>query len=239
MLGSSSRHGSDVLSTDKDLQKFLGWVQWLSSIALLALIACGISAAWQQPAGIWTWHQAVESGVRVFGLGLLFSLAAAAFGVVLGFLFGIPRTIENTGGVRAQSIGRGRQNRPATDAPAAPPTNPPAPTTSPPATVETAEASGITPVGESRVNTNLEQISDWLTKIIVGISLAEFSTIMEFLRALVVSANSNGFDWNEGGKLFGLSIIMLFVPFGFMVGYVITRTYLTRMFVHSEEENLQ
>src|SRR5262245_43225237 len=70
-----------------------------------------------------------------WGVAILWSLGCIASGLLVGFLFALPRTTEGT---------------------------------------EVKPASGSGGAGEAqlarrlRVNTNLEQISDWVTKIIVG-----------------------------------------------------------------------
>jgi hypothetical protein len=75
---------------------------------------------------------------------------ATSVGVLLGFLFGIPRTLQ--------------QELP-------PSSSPPAPAASPqsPERVFT----GANWSYQQTVNTNLEQISDWLTKILVGVGFTQ------------------------------------------------------------------
>ena len=45
------------------------------------------------------------------------------------------------------------------------------------------------------VNTNLADISDWLTKIIVGVGLTQFKEIQHFLLQFIAYTNRNGFNW--------------------------------------------
>src|SRR5258708_2722865 len=71
--------------------------------------------------------------LQSLAIGLLVAGAALAAGILIGFLFGIPRTLQREG-----TNGAAGAN-------------------------STAEAYGV--------NTTLEQISDWLTKIIVGVGL--------------------------------------------------------------------
>lgn len=72
--------------------------------------------------------------VQVAAFGLLLALASVMVGVLVGFLFGIPRALQNAGTGGAEA-GWGRYS----------------------------------------TNTNLEQISDWLTKILVGVGLVELA----------------------------------------------------------------
>jgi hypothetical protein len=73
-------------------------------------------------------------------------VAGGAFlaGGLLGFLFGIPRSLAGPEG-----------------------------------------ADGKTELGAYRPNTNLEQISDWLTKILVGVGFVQFTTLARHAGELV------------------------------------------------------
>ena len=87
------------------------------------------------------------------------------------------------------------------------------------------------------VNTNLEQISDWLTKIIVGMGLihlqeipGKFQSLAEFI--------SNEADCSAASAG---SLLILFAVIGFFASYLLTRLYLAGAFSraaqieHSEE----
>ncbi|MDQ2643463.1 MAG: hypothetical protein M3020_06600 [Myxococcota bacterium] len=114
----------------------------------------GISGLLIYAARLGTW----KSFAEVFAAGVLVSGAAALVGILLGFLFGIPRT---TVAERA-----------------------PNPVTDPPGGREPVPA-GTSPLSAPySVNTNLEQISDWLTKILVGVGLTQLNEIPEKLAAL-------------------------------------------------------
>src|SRR5215212_11890898 len=76
--------------------------------------------------------------VSFAAIGILVSGASAAFGGLLGFLFGIPRTLQQEGSSWSAVGSDGDSN----DEKRSPDT-------------------------DYRPNTNLEQISDWLTKILV------------------------------------------------------------------------
>ena len=72
------------------------------------------------------------------------------------------------------------------------------------------------------VNTNLEQISDWLTKIIVGFGLIQLREIPGYVgRLLRRLAPSFG-----GDSGFVLSIVVGYSICGFLLGYLLTRLYL-------------
>lgn len=83
-------------------------------------------------------------------------------------------------------------------------------------------AAGLTP------NTNLEQISDWLTKIIVGVGLVEARSIAAHAIALAqfMSATSGG----VASPSLALAILITFGGLGFLLGYLTTRMFLSPVF---------
>ena len=85
-------------------------------------------------------------------------------------------------------------------------------------------ASGPSPAYQ--VNTNLEQISDWLTKIIVGVGLVQLGRVPEYARRL-----GDYFSSCLGNAAFSpavaVTLIVAFLVFGFLTGYLITRLYVT------------
>lgn len=85
-------------------------------------------------------------------------------------------------------------------------------------------------VAYSRVNSNLEDISDWLTKTIVGVGLTQFYSIAGFLGNLARDTNKFGFGWEGHGELLAIGLYLYFAPGGFWLGYVGTRTFLTGLF---------
>ncbi|MEV4139396.1 hypothetical protein AB0J72_45450 [Dactylosporangium sp. NPDC049742] len=80
-------------------------------------------------------------------------------------------------------------------------------------------ADGEAPLGAYAPNTNLEQISDWLTKIIIGVGLVEFGRILRAAgRGLDVVAPELG-----GGKAFSAGLVIYFVVYGFLLGWLTAR----------------
>lgn len=78
------------------------------------------------------------------------------------------------------------------------------------------------------VNTNLEQISDWLTKIIVGVSLVNSDQIGNALwRAAGSMADSIG---GKDSQSLALAILVYFSVLGVLGGYLLTRLFLQRAF---------
>ncbi|HUD88419.1 MAG TPA: MauE/DoxX family redox-associated membrane protein, partial [Xanthobacteraceae bacterium] len=81
------------------------------------------------------------------------------------------------------------------------------------------------------INTNIEQVSDWLTKILVGVGLINFKEIAQFLDRLSGElAPSLGTEAAPVGKPFALSLIGYFFVVGLIQGYLLTRLFLSRYF---------
>jgi hypothetical protein len=134
---------------------------------------------------------------QAFGSGAMAAAAALMVGGLLGFLFGIPRALQQDAD--------------------------PAPTTS--ASVR----SGY------RVNTNLEQISDWLTKILVGVGLTQIPAIGEAVGQLITGV-AEGMGTASGASSIAGTVLIYFAASGFLGGYFLTRTVLARMFTLSDAE---
>jgi hypothetical protein len=93
---------------------------------------------------------------------------------------------------------------------------------------------------EQRVNTNLEQISDWLTKIIVGLGLVELrSTPARVAKAAAWMArslsNNRGADFDQIAS-FCCAFIIFFGILGFLAGYLLTRLFLAGAFWRADRQ---
>jgi len=144
--------------------------------------------------------------LSVATIGLLAAGASSFVGGLLGFLFGIPRTLQ--------------QDR-----------------------LSEATTSNINPASELgnekvnyQANTNLEQISDWLTKILVGVGLTKIAVIPVKLNQIAeYIAKGLGTD---GANIFALAIIILFGISGFLIGYLWTRLFLPTAFRQADLSTL-
>ena len=115
---------------------------------------------------------------------------AASLGVggILGFVFGIPRSLQSNSSATKTDEGSAKYSP----------------------------------------NTNLERISDWLTTIIIGITLTQFRDIQAaFDRVAGEFATALGTHPN---RFFAGSIIAFFSVAGFLVAYLWTRLRLSRDF---------
>jgi len=131
-------------------------------------------------------------GISTFGIIGAVSGASFVLGFLIGFLFGVPRTVES--------------NDPT-----------------------------LTKNSQTRVhaNTNLEQISDWLTKILVGVGLTQIMPILSFLKTEVIDSLASGFDLLNTGNMdsykpsslaisITIGITTYFIVSGFITGYFYT-----------------
>jgi tetratricopeptide (TPR) repeat protein len=144
--------------------------------------------------------QPVGKALAVLGTGLLLAGSALLGGALLGFLFGIPRSLQQQGAVEA-----------------------------PPA--EGASASGQGASGRSAygANTSLEQISDWLTKILVGVGLTQLSSLPSSLTQFADFAIP-GLGGFETSGVFAVALLIYFVTCGFLMSYLWTRLKLGKAF---------
>lgn len=77
-------------------------------------------------------------------------------------------------------------------------------------------------------NTNIEQISDWLTKIIVGVGLINLSAIPDYLDRLAQNLSKGlGVGYGLGAHSFSVALIVYFTIVGFIAGYLLTRLYIS------------
>jgi hypothetical protein len=123
---------------------------------------------------------------------LLLSFACVITGGLVGFLFGIPRSL---------------QHKQVPD------------TAKEPGAAGGPEALGYRP------NTNLEEISDWLTKILVGVGLTQLLQVPEHLARFAAYCRP-ALGGNDVAERFALAILLFFPSCGFLFGYLWTRLFL-------------
>lgn len=87
--------------------------------------------------------------------------------------------------------------------------------------------------GRYTSNTNLEEISDWLTKILVGLGLTQLGSIPVKFQSLIDNLSSSIVDVPK--NMIGC-IIVYFLIIGFFSGYLITRLYLSGEFAKAEDK---
>lgn len=130
---------------------------------------------------------------EILAIGSLTAAAAFAVGALLGFLFGIPRSSGSQPADNAQN-----------------------------SKVADDKGNAKKPaVGQHfTANTNLEQISDWLTKILVGVGLIQIHQVSGAVEDL-----ADGLSPGLGSQGFSVAVALLisFSITGFVSGYLFTR----------------
>ena len=86
-----------------------------------------------------------------------------------------------------------------------------------------------------RANTNLEEISDWLTKIIVGVSLTQLSEIQAQVGVLIDGV-ADGFGGTPEARAFVAGMLTMAVVAGFLAGYLLARLYLPKALFEADPE---
>ncbi len=134
----------------------------------------------------------INRAISTFGIIGAVSGASFVLGFLIGFLFGVPRTVESND----PTLSKNSQTR-------------------------------------VQANTNLEQISDWLTKILVGVGLTQITPILSFLKTKVIDNLASGFDLLNTGNIdnykpsslaisITIGITTYFIVSGFIIGYFYT-----------------
>lgn len=172
----SSDHGTPRRKLSQYLEERAGTLNWWWVIPLLCFIGV---------VGILIYVSQVPSGVRwsVYGTAVTIGSAAFLTGGLIGFLFGIPHTVQ---GVDPSTSGT-----------------------------------------QYRGNTNLEQVSDWLTKIIVGVGLVQIGRAIPALNKLAESLRAP-LGGQASSAAFGLGLTISYALLGFFYLYLWSRTLFRR-----------
>jgi hypothetical protein len=145
------------------------------------------------------WSEGLGRTLSIFSHGSLIAVAFGSLGSLVGFLFGIPRTLQS-----GSTASRGSSDN----------------------TASGDQDHGRPDDYRQEVNTNLEQISDWLTKILVGVGLTQLQNIPHKLMGL-----ASYFQSGVGGNApVSLVIVLNSMVFGFFAGYLLTRLFLAGAF---------
>ncbi len=89
-------------------------------------------------------------------------------------------------------------------------------------------------------NTNLEEISYWLTKILVGVGLTQFLSLPSYLKNLSnFLAQTFGNNEQQDSSVYVIIIILYFVICGFLSGYIATRLFFTTALAYADNATLK
>ena len=130
----------------------------------------------------------VENTTAALTTLLMVAASSYLIGNVLGFLFGLPRTLQD----------RAENNQQEKD-----------------------PAKKIA----YQINTNLEQVSDWLTKMLIGVGLVEIKNLMEFV--VKISSKISSDIGHPNAESIIVASIICFTILGFFVTYFSTRLYIS------------
>lgn len=139
----------------------------------------------------------IQNFFLAISVALLIAASALMSGASVGFLFGIPRTLQQE---TYKDNQRDNSNK------------------------------DFSPELIYQVNTNLEQISDWLTKILVGIGLTQIPEIINAFSGYLDYVDQYGFVGFSNTKVFAGALLIYFLVCGFFTGYLWTRLYLAGAF---------
>jgi hypothetical protein len=156
-------------------------------------------------------HGQIGIGIalRIASVGILAAGAALFLGFLLGFIFCIPRTAKPTGAAAASS------------------------SSDPKDAADSSPHSTAVAFSAVETNTNLVDISDWLTKILVGVGLVELNKIPSALSGLADFLapglrECDSITCVGSSKSFAIGIVIFFFGAGFLIGYLWTRLYFQR-----------
>jgi hypothetical protein len=128
-------------------------------------------------------------------------LACLAIGYVAGFLFAVPRVPKSSISTRPDDASEASH------------------------TAASTASHGFHRLG---INTNLEEISDWLTKIMVGLGLVQLRSIPRYVREIGEYVG-DGLGKDSGSAASGL--VLYFFSLGFISGYLLTRMFFSPAFL--------
>jgi hypothetical protein len=156
-------------------------------------------------AGVGCWVAGAGVGLPGFGAGLLVMAAAALGGGVVGLLFGIPKSRSNPGAAGPR--------HPMPQTPGAP----------------SEDQSGYA------ANSNLEEVSDWLTKIIVGVGLTQLSPLLHRFNRMAAYLAPAVAPYDPAAAP-AIGVMMFYgLAVGFLAGYLLTRLYLPGAFNRADD----
>lgn len=150
------------------------------------------------------------------GVCVLVTLAAFMGGGGLGFLFALPRVLSDSAPAPVPAPGGGGAAAPAT--------------------ARQAAAARLL-----QSNTNLERISDWLTTMLVGVSLTQLTNVPRLMWQFRLFLEETAPVFGEGAAatagwlpMVGCILLVLAALAGFMATYLYMRLVLVRLFLQAE-----
>nr|BFD92645.1 hypothetical protein KitaXyl93_40050 [Kitasatospora sp. Xyl93] len=90
------------------------------------------------------------------------------------------------------------------------------------------------PPGSYAPNTNLEQVSDWLTKVLLGVGLTQLGSLGRRLHDLG-AALAPALGGGEGVAPFAAALVLYFLVLGFLAGWLVTRLALPQALTETDQ----
>lgn len=181
-----------------------------SSVILFSFYICGVALV-----AFAFRSESAYNIASVLSIAVLSGTASTVVGGFLGFLFGMPREFSTR-----TSIGTEERVSSTTDSQPANSTDS--------GLDATQKRSGQQ--ASAWVNNNLIEVSDWLTKIVVGVGLIQFREISTWVGATGTQIGAAAGLSNQAAPSFGVSILLVNFGIGFLVTYLYSRTLLTMLF---------
>jgi hypothetical protein len=210
------------------MSKFADWMKttW-GSIPEFTAVSIGTLMALLLGFGVLIIPYSIQGQWRDVATPLLGAFACLASGGVVGFLFGLPRvSARDDRGAATPTPAHVAPHPPArgANAEAHPPDAVPAATVIPTPMPPSPRDAGDRP-DRLRVSRNLEEIADWLTKIVVGLGLVELKNIPGYLESMTAAFVADlGPPCNQS---YAMGLIVYFAVMGFLYGYLATRMFVS------------
>lgn len=161
-----------------------------------------------------------------FGVGLLAAFGAAAVGLLIGLLFGVPKAVSS-GQVRQSAQIKQVADRAVVSA---------LPAQDQAALQQWKAASDAQQTAQTKTSnfapsTNLAEVSDWLTKLLIGASLVSLSKLGPPIGQLIDSIAGGlvtGGSATGSAKVVAGAILFGYVAMGFLDGYILTTVWYQR-----------
>jgi hypothetical protein len=210
------------LGRDLPDERSLESANWLIRLVWVAAFGLGVIILY----AIQYQHWALQRVASTASIGLITAGAAWLSGALLGFIFGLPHTRE---GASVPTQGAGDRQT---------------------------QASNGAPLPDRRRDdryqrsTSLEQVSDWLTKMIVGVGLTQLNRIPGKLyelatyiaNGLIANGAGGGYSDVHGldvNRAFALGICIYFVVDGFLFGFLWACLDLLELFRRLDSPDLE
>lgn len=148
--------------------------------------------------------------LRSVATSIIWMLACVMAGGVIGFLFGIPKIMQDS--TKADNTDK----------------------------IQVRDNESGNGDYKLLVNTNLTEISDWLTKIIVGLGLVNLTKLPPYINSIALSL-SNGINGKDKASAlaFAYGLIICYTILGFLFGYLFTRLVLSQAFADADRASIE